>query len=298
MKQYFLLIAVFLSGMIQLVAQTQTKFYGDTPTLHANPFGEEPKGYICGTNNYGDIGKYQRFDFDETAAINLVATRIYMGALTINGSPDDINIVVRGVSTEGKPDAVIATLPILADQLNIDPLGVEFIFDTPIPQAANSQFFIGLEWSTGGNDAFALMADADGEGEEQNRAYEQFGDGFLQALNDQGEFAWGLDADIHIAAIYTGGSSGTQFVDNQTFKFENTPNPFKNTTAFSFVLEKNAGVQLSIFDVTGRLVNTVIDEQRQAGAHQTSFTTQLPSGTYFARLMVDGQSTVRPIVIE
>jgi Secretion system C-terminal sorting domain len=298
MKHLFLLAAIFLATCTGSVAQTLTKFYGDSDTLYLNPFGDEPRGYICGTNNYGDIGKYQRFDFDETAGFNLIATRIYMGAVIINGAADDVNVVVRGVSAEGKPDAVIATLPILSDQLSTDPAGVLFTFDAPIPQAANTQFFIGLEWATGGDDAFGILSDYDGEGEEENRAYEQFGDGFLQALNDQGDFAWGLDVDLHIAALYTSNASNTQVVDNQVFKFENTPNPFSTATSFSFVLEESAAVQLEIFDLTGRQITQLLNEERPAGAHRVNCNASLSKGLYFARLSANGKSTVRSIAVE
>jgi len=64
------------------------------------------------------------------------------------------------------------------------------------------------------------------------------------------------------------------------------PNPFNPTTAISIQLSAFSHVTLSIYDVTGSNVATLIDGYRNAGAYKSTFdATNLPSGIYFARVM-------------
>ena len=63
------------------------------------------------------------------------------------------------------------------------------------------------------------------------------------------------------------------------------PNPFNPTTTISFSLPHSAKVEVNIFDITGRLVETLADQRFEAGAHSLIFDgSSLPSGIYFARL--------------
>jgi Secretion system C-terminal sorting domain len=63
------------------------------------------------------------------------------------------------------------------------------------------------------------------------------------------------------------------------------PNPFNPTTTFSFALPAASGVNLSVFDMLGRQVETLADGFWQAGEHQVRFeAAELPSGLYFYRL--------------
>lgn len=64
------------------------------------------------------------------------------------------------------------------------------------------------------------------------------------------------------------------------------PNPFNSTTTLRFGLDRDADVTLSIYDVTGRQVATLLSHQRlSAGEHHLSYEANgLASGIYFVRL--------------
>ena len=89
----------------------------------------------------------------------------------------------------------------------------------------------------------------------------------------------------------------------QTFKLEqNYPNPFNPTTNFGFRISEFGIVSLKVFDVLGREVATLVQEQKEAGYYSVQWNASgLPSGIYFARLnqIADGsiQSETSKLVL-
>ena len=76
------------------------------------------------------------------------------------------------------------------------------------------------------------------------------------------------------------------------------PNPFNPATTISFDLTHPGMVKLTVFDVTGRRVTTLLDEPVTAGAHQTIFDgAGLSSGIYFARLEAGSQLMTRKMIL-
>ncbi len=75
---------------------------------------------------------------------------------------------------------------------------------------------------------------------------------------------------------------------------QNYPNPFNPTTTIRFTLSHNAPVVLTVYNVLGQKVVTLLHQTMNAGTHQIQFDGRdLPSGTYFYELNVDGKSRVR-----
>jgi len=68
-------------------------------------------------------------------------------------------------------------------------------------------------------------------------------------------------------------------------KFElkqNYPNPFNPNTLISYNLPLDCSVKMSVYDVAGRLVKNVINENQKAGYHDYNFNAgNLSSGIYF-----------------
>ncbi len=66
---------------------------------------------------------------------------------------------------------------------------------------------------------------------------------------------------------------------------QNFPNPFNPSTSIRFDLKERSTVRLSIFDVTGREIETLVDGVREAGSYEVSFSPEfLSSGVYLYRL--------------
>lgn len=77
---------------------------------------------------------------------------------------------------------------------------------------------------------------------------------------------------------------------------QNYPNPFNPTTTINYTIG-NAGTsvrmftQLKIYDVLGREIRTLVNEEKLAGTYEVKFDgTDLPSGIYYYRLTVSAWS--------
>jgi hypothetical protein len=76
------------------------------------------------------------------------------------------------------------------------------------------------------------------------------------------------------------------------------PNPFNATTTLTYIIPTAARISLSIYDVTGRCVTTLVDGNRDAGSHQLTFDgSKLPSGEYFASLKAGRFSNVQKLIL-
>ena len=81
------------------------------------------------------------------------------------------------------------------------------------------------------------------------------------------------------------------------------PSPFTHHTEISFALSSPASVQLSIHDVSGRRVRTLLSGDGGEGVHTARWDgrdaqgRQLASGVYFVRLERGGVATSRQVVL-
>lgn len=83
-------------------------------------------------------------------------------------------------------------------------------------------------------------------------------------------------------------------VPEQIFLSQNYPNPFNPNTTIEFGLDETANVVLEIYDVIGRKVQTIINEQRNPGRYQARFDARaLASGVYFYRLQANGEVFIK-----
>ena len=79
---------------------------------------------------------------------------------------------------------------------------------------------------------------------------------------------------------------------------QNYPNPFNPSTIISYELPEQAHVRLSVYDMTGRQVATLVNEQVSAGTHQVSFNAMnLSSGVYMYRLQAGGTVLSRQLTL-
>ncbi len=72
----------------------------------------------------------------------------------------------------------------------------------------------------------------------------------------------------------------------ESFKlYSNYPNPFNPSTTFRFDLPERSRVRLSVFDITGQIVATLVNGKKETGTHTIRWQPQdKASGIYFYRL--------------
>ena len=111
--------------------------------------------------------------------------------------------------------------------------------------------------------------------------------GFWRALlDDVLIYFWGTNSSV---------STEKEAVPNKRLLGSNYPNPFSQTTSIPYSLSTPGHVKLTIYDMLGRSVAVLVDDRKGEGAHSIQWdATKLPSGQYYARLVIDGkQSEIR-----
>jgi hypothetical protein len=83
----------------------------------------------------------------------------------------------------------------------------------------------------------------------------------------------------------------------------NYPNPFNPTTTIEYSIMNDSHVNLSIYNVNGQLVSTLVDELKVGGAHKTVWDGRnnrgkpVASGVYFYKLRTSGFTKSKKLVI-
>ena len=81
-------------------------------------------------------------------------------------------------------------------------------------------------------------------------------------------------------------------------KIINFPNPFSTSTKISFSLPHPEKVKIQIYNLKGQLVETLLDEQKQAGNHSIVWEAdEMSSGIYFCKLATNKLSSIQKLVI-
>ncbi|MCD4730487.1 MAG: T9SS type A sorting domain-containing protein, partial [Bacteroidales bacterium] len=97
----------------------------------------------------------------------------------------------------------------------------------------------------------------------------------------------------HFFDIYTDVYSPVE----EIFEFEVYPNPTKSESIISYYLEEESVVSIDIFDVTGKLVNSLVNRvQPKGNKHQLLDISSFPEGIYFLRLDSGNETVTKKII--
>jgi len=86
---------------------------------------------------------------------------------------------------------------------------------------------------------------------------------------------------------------------------QNYPNPFNPTTKIKFDVMRLGDVKIVVYNITGRVIQTLVNERLQPGTYEASFNgSQISSGVYFYRMIIhsggsstDGYSETKRMVL-
>jgi len=80
--------------------------------------------------------------------------------------------------------------------------------------------------------------------------------------------------------------------------FQNFPNPFNPSTNIKYALPTNAFVNLTVYNMLGKIVTTLVNEQKQAGNYEILFdASEIPSGVYFYRLATNEFTSTKKMML-
>ena len=117
----------------------------------------------------------------------------------------------------------------------------------------------------------------------------------LKAFNDAGSSDWTEKQSIQ-TAISVGVDDGQEKPDEFALN-SNYPNPFNPQTQIRYELPEQAQVRLTVYNMLGEQVTTLVNESQSAGHHEVTFdASDLSSGTYIYRLEAGDYSESRTMM--
>ena len=97
---------------------------------------------------------------------------------------------------------------------------------------------------------------------------------------NESDYSEDVSAHIEIVSVDEGARIPEEFA-----LMQNYPNPFNPTTTITYQLPQAAFVNISIYNVAGQLVETLVDEDKNAGYYSVLWnSTGVSSGLYFYRI--------------
>lgn len=150
------------------------------------------------------------------------------------------------------------------DQSSYSPTSWQWTFTGATPSSSNQQNPTGIKYTTAGSYEVKLVV---------SNSY-----GSDTLIKNQY-----IDVYIPISIKENKSESPNTYKLNQNY-----PNPFNSFTVISYELPNSAFVELRIFDVTGKIVETLVKEQQTAGKYNHTFDAyKLTSGIYFYQLLIN-----------
>ncbi len=120
------------------------------------------------------------------------------------------------------------------------------------------------------------------------------------------ETAWSIGCDPTRVMVNTARSNikgqtvGISTITEPTAFLSIYPNPFSMQTTIAYVLDKKSDVNIEVYNALGQKMETFINANQIAGEYQYIFNAKEKSyyaGVYFVKMMVNGNTTIKRIVV-
>ena len=160
--------------------------------------------------------------------------------------------------------------------------------------ASGQDFFVSIKFINETN-AFCF----DNTGQPSGRSYLS-GDGAIYYNYDNVGLADSVDANIRakVSSDAFVGIEPVATVPNEIMLFPNYPNPFNPETTFSFNIGSLQETSLRIYDIQGRLIETLIQDKINPGFHNMTWNaSEVATGVYFVKLISGEKIKTRKIMV-
>ncbi|MGV8018021.1 MAG: YCF48-related protein [Ignavibacteria bacterium] len=75
--------------------------------------------------------------------------------------------------------------------------------------------------------------------------------------------------------------------------YQNYPNPFNSITRIPFEISKKSNINIAVFDVLGREIETIINKAFEPGKYEVSYSAdKISSGIYFYKMVINGSASL------
>jgi len=110
----------------------------------------------------------------------------------------------------------------------------------------------------------------------------------------QGELISETSRDIFVAIDQ---ALGLEAFKNDDFDLKYYPNPVNDFLHFEYSLNENSTVEITLFDVLGKQIKTLLSSERNEGKNEEIFKIEdLPQSAYFLKIIIEDQFGTIPIV--
>lgn len=116
--------------------------------------------------------------------------------------------------------------------------------------------------------------------------------GAFRSVNDQASHHLARWMNVPTSADRSGSGEGPGFQHPAAFRLlPNYPNPFNPATNIAWEQPEHSRIRITVYDITGRRIATILDEASPAGRHEIRFDAgRLSSGLYLYRVDADGHA--------
>ena len=120
----------------------------------------------------------------------------------------------------------------------------------------------------------------------------------LGDLNWYAEYAERWDPDVLSTAVEAANALPVEFKLNQNF-----PNPFNPTTTIQYTLDKAGDVKMTVFNILGKKVKTLVNESQAPGTYNVKWDginaigQKMGSGIYFYKLETKNRSQINKMLL-
>jgi len=99
-------------------------------------------------------------------------------------------------------------------------------------------------------------------------------------------------------SVLTGIRSLNSEVPNSFYLYQNYPNPFNPSTNIRFDIAKTGLVKLTVYDITGRKVEELLNSNYNAGKYSFNFdASNYATGVYFYKLETPQYTSIRKMIL-
>ncbi len=115
-----------------------------------------------------------------------------------------------------------------------------------------------------------------------------------------GDLRWwpGKKAEWEVWRLTGVKKENTETIPSEYTLSQNYPNPFNPTTVINFSIPKTSKIELSVYNVLGQKVATLLNKELSAGSYKYDFNaSNLTSGIYFYKLQTENYSQTKKMML-